>query len=75
MGEWTPCHVVNQCYIPECKDISYRGLMFTYETKAGRRYVRETWVDRGRIVGKKMNGTPVAFSDLPKPYDGEGARW
>ena len=69
---WIPCHVINQCYIPELKDIDYKGILFTYETITGKRLVKINWIERGRIVGKKMNGIPVAYKQLPEPYQEEG---
>lgn len=69
---WIPCSVINSCFIPELQDFPYGGLLFTYVTQKGKRLVRETWIERGRIVGKKMNGTPIAYMPLPEPYQGEG---
>ena len=67
---WIPCSVINQCFIPELKNVEYAGMLFTYRTPKGRLRVRETWIERGRIVGKKMNGTPIAYMSLPEPYKG-----
>lgn len=69
---WIPCSVINQCFIPELKNVEYAGMLFTYRTPKGRLRVRETWIERGRIVGKKMNGTPIAYMSLPEPYKGGG---
>jgi hypothetical protein len=66
--QWTPCSIVNQCYIPELADIGYAGVLFTYVTRTGKRHVRETWVERGRLIGKQMNGVPVAYMPMPEPY-------
>lgn len=67
---WIPCSVINQCFIPELKNVEYAGMLFTYRTPKGMLRVRETWIERGRIVGKKMNGTPIAYMSLPEPYKG-----
>lgn len=69
--QWIPCRINNQCYIPELKDIDYKGVLFTYETKTGRRLVKVHWIERGRMVGKQMNGTPVAYMPLPEPWRGD----
>ena len=66
--KWTPCTIINQCYIPELKRIDYKGILFTYETITGKRLVKTNWIERGRIIGKQMNGTPVAYMPLPEPY-------
>ena len=71
--DWVPCSVINQCYIPELSHIDYKGILFTYETKTGKRFVKITWIERGRIVGKQMNGTPIAYRILPEPYCMEGS--
>lgn len=66
--EWTPCSFINQCFIPELEDIGYSAMLFTYVTPKGRLRVKEAWIERGRIVGKQMNGTPIAYVPLPEPY-------
>lgn len=67
---WIPVTVINQNYIPELKDFPYGGLLFTYRTPKGKLLVREAWVERGRIIGKKMNGTPIAYQQKPEPWEG-----
>lgn len=69
---WTPCSVINQCFIPELEGVEYSGMLFTYVTPKGQLRVKEAWIERGRIVGKQMNGTPVAYMSLPEPYREEG---
>lgn len=73
MSEWTPCSVHNQEYIPELKDISYGSVLFTYITPKGKRLVKQSWVERGRVIGKQMNGIPIAFMRMPAPYMGDAA--
>ena len=68
---WIPVTVINQNYIPELKDFPYGGVLFTYRTPKGKLLVREAWVERGRIIGKKMNGTPIAYQQKPEPWEGE----
>lgn len=70
---WIPVTVINQNYIPELKDFRCGGLLFTYRTPKGRLLVREAWVERGRIIGKRMNGIPIAYQHKPSPYTGGGA--
>lgn len=67
---WIPCTVINQCFIPELKNVGYAGMLFTYRTRTGKLLVKETWIERGRIVGKNMNGTPIAYMPLPEPFEG-----
>lgn len=68
--EWIPCHIINQCYIPELKRIGYSGILVTYVTRTGKRLVREMWIECGRIVGKQTKGDPIAYMPLPEPYKG-----
>ena len=65
---WIPCKCINQCYIPELENIPYRGMLFTYKTRTGKLLVRTTWIERGRLIGNKMNGLPIAYMPLPEPY-------
>ena len=66
--KWIPCKCINQCYIPELENIPYRGMLFTYKTRTGKLLVRTTWIERGRLIGNKMNGLPIAYMPLPEPY-------
>lgn len=65
---WTPCSIVNGCFIPELENTGYCGVLFTYLSPKGKRLVREAWVENGRLVGKQMAGTPIAYMKLPEPY-------
>ena len=68
---WIPVTVINQNYIPELKDFPYGGFLFTYRTPKGKLLVREAWVERGRIIGRKMNGIPIAYQLKPEPWEGD----
>lgn len=50
----------------ELKDIN-KTVLITYESPKGRKYVTTGAIDHGRLV-KKINGEPIAFMFMPKPY-------
>lgn len=47
-------------------------ILVTYETRTGRRYVKETLISGGGRVRKNINGKIVAWMPFPEPYKGAG---
>ena len=69
---WIPCKMVNQCYIPSLKDMSYGQVLITYLSgKEKKPQVTSAWIERGRTLNKKYNNV-IAWMPLPEPWKGDG---
>lgn len=74
MMEWIPCTYINNCFIPELKDVPYSKYLVTYMTGKMERIMCDVvWIERGRVLNKNYQ-LLTAYMEMPKPYKGGNAK-
>ncbi len=69
--DWIVPQIANSNFIPDSRLTDKRSyILVTYETKTGRRYVKQAECLYGRI-SRKIGGTIIAWMPLPEPYKGQ----
>ena len=72
MSDWIPCKEIGGYVINDHRLFDKeRSILVTYETKTGKRYVKQVFSERGRIP-KKLSGEIIAWQEMPEPFDKKG---
>lgn len=67
--EWTPIYGTNRNWISELGNF-HGNILVTMVGLHGRKTVNKVSVDYGRLYGRNLKGTPIAWMHLPGPYEG-----
>lgn len=72
MAEWIKAKYNRSGHYLSNEELTSRCVVIivTYKSLSGRKYVKATYCDHGKITGK-VNGEVTAFMYLPKPYEGD----
>lgn len=66
---WNPIDQYSPFYVSELSDF-YGNILVTMVGLRGRKTVNKVSVDYGRLYGRNLKGTPIAWMHLPEPYEG-----
>lgn len=66
---WNPIDQYSPFYVSKLADF-YGNILVTMVGLRGRKTVNKVSVDYGRLYGRNLKGTPIAWMHLPEPYEG-----